>query len=69
VFGVPVDVPSTAEYVAIGAARQACWAASGDPPDWPISLEQSLACGDDDFAASAEVRARFAERRLAVHGV
>ncbi|HEY0716866.1 MAG TPA: xylulokinase [Streptosporangiaceae bacterium] len=42
IFGVPVTVPDPAEYVAIGAARQAAWAlsvsagAGGDgPPDWP----------------------------------
>jgi xylulokinase len=37
IFGVPVTVPGPAEYVAIGAARQAAWALSGagEPPDWP----------------------------------
>ena len=37
VFGVPVTVPDPAEYVAVGAARQAAWALSGEasPPDWP----------------------------------
>ncbi len=36
VFGVDVEVPPTAEYVALGAARQAAWALSGkaDPPQW-----------------------------------
>jgi xylulokinase len=36
IFGVPVTVPDPAEYVAIGAARQAAWAFSGaaSPPDW-----------------------------------
>ncbi len=39
VFGVPVTVPDPAEYVAIGAARQAAWALSGaaEPPEWPGS--------------------------------
>ena len=39
VFGVPVTVPDPAEYVAIGAARQAAWALSGaaEPPGWPGS--------------------------------
>ena len=38
VFGVPVTVPEPAEYVALGAARQAAWALSGaaSPPDWPL---------------------------------
>jgi xylulokinase len=37
VFGLPVAVPEAAEYVALGAARQAAWALSGDaePPLWP----------------------------------
>ncbi|WP_300608686.1 xylulokinase [Trebonia sp.] len=48
VFGVPVTVPEPAEYVALGAARQAAWALAGlatgggdagggaaAPPDWP----------------------------------
>jgi xylulokinase len=42
IFGVPVTVPEPAEYVALGAARQAAWAASGaarasrsSPPPWP----------------------------------
>jgi xylulokinase len=36
IFGVPVDVPEPAEYVALGAARQAAWAlsAAAEPPTW-----------------------------------
>ncbi|HYB37462.1 MAG TPA: FGGY-family carbohydrate kinase [Mycobacterium sp.] len=36
VFGVPVLAPSPAEYVALGAARQAAWALNGSsqPPAW-----------------------------------
>jgi xylulokinase len=39
IFGVPVTVPQPAEYVALGAARQAAWALSGaaEPPDWPLA--------------------------------
>ncbi|SIR95408.1 xylulokinase [Williamsia sterculiae] len=33
-FGRPVTVPSAAEYVALGAARQAAWAYSATLPDW-----------------------------------
>lgn len=38
VFGLPVVVPAPGEYVAMGAARQAAWALSGDaaPPVWPV---------------------------------
>jgi xylulokinase len=36
VFGLPFLVPTAAEYVALGAARQAAWALSGSPqpPAW-----------------------------------
>ena len=35
-FDVPVLIAEPAEYVALGAARQAAWALSGrkEPPDW-----------------------------------
>jgi xylulokinase len=38
IFGMPVGVPPPAEYVALGAARQAAWALSGaaSPPQWPL---------------------------------
>ncbi len=37
IFGLPVTVPEPAEYVALGAARQAAWALTGSPqpPEWP----------------------------------
>jgi xylulokinase len=36
IFGLPVLVPQAGEYVALGAARQAAWAAAGTPapPSW-----------------------------------
>jgi xylulokinase len=39
VFGLPVVVPEAAEYVALGAARQAAWALAGTSslPSWPAS--------------------------------
>jgi xylulokinase len=38
VFGRPVTVPRPAEYVALGAARQAAWALAGgdEPPVWEL---------------------------------
>ena len=38
VFDVPVVLPDPAEYVALGAARQAAWVLSGasEPPSWPV---------------------------------
>ncbi|MGH3254532.1 MAG: xylulokinase [Streptosporangiaceae bacterium] len=42
VFGVPVEVPEAAEYVADGAARQAAWLLAGGvaPPDWTLATAQ-----------------------------
>ncbi|MEX5257501.1 xylulokinase [Kocuria arenosa] len=42
VLGRPVLVPAPAEYVALGAARQAAWALSGDeePPAWALAGAQ-----------------------------
>ncbi len=39
VLGLPVTVPEAAEYVALGAARQAAWVLSGadEPPGWAAS--------------------------------
>lgn len=38
IFGAPVVVPRASEFVALGAARQAAWALSGDvqPPQWSV---------------------------------
>jgi xylulokinase len=66
VFGVPVTVPAPAEYVALGAARQAAWAASGaaEPPSWP------LAGPGAEYAADPIplVRDRYAALRDATEG-
>ena len=50
VFGVPVTVPAAEEYVALGAARQAAWAASGtqDPPDWPRAGAETYTAEPDE---------------------
>jgi len=41
ILGVPVVLPEPAEYVALGAARQAAWTLSGaaEPPRWSIPAE------------------------------
>ncbi len=38
-FGMPVELPEPAEYVALGAARQAAWVLAGTPgpPTWPVA--------------------------------
>jgi xylulokinase len=66
IFGVDVDVPAPAEYVAIGAARQAAWALTGELPEWPVAIERSAAAGDPDVGAS--VRAAYGAWRRELHG-
>lgn len=65
IFGVPVTVPEPAEYVALGAARQAAWAVSGaaEPPAWP----DPPAVTHRSEPAPA-VRERYAELRDATAG-
>lgn len=43
IFTVPIDVPQQAEYVAIGAARQAAWTLTGTLPGWVVELDTTLA--------------------------
>ena len=43
ILGMPVHVPTPAEYVALGAARQAAWTLSGadTPPSWSVGATVS----------------------------
>ena len=43
VFSVPVVVPASAEYVALGAARQAAWALDGTRVEWPVQASAAPA--------------------------
>jgi xylulokinase len=60
VFGVPVDVPEPAEYVALGAARQAAWVLSGGdgPPTWGSRPSRRI-----EAREIPAVRAAYAEAR------
>ncbi|GAB4068493.1 xylulokinase [Angustibacter speluncae] len=59
-FGVPVTVPAAGEYVALGAARQAAWALTGELPRWEVGA-------DDTSEPSGDVRvAQSRERYLAL---
>ena len=63
-FGVPVAVPDAAEYVALGAARQAAWALAGgpEPPPWPVRAQTATAEPTEPVrVAYAEIRARAGE--------
>jgi xylulokinase len=67
IFGVPVTVPEPAEYVALGAARQAAWALSGadahpshpSPPTWPLAGTSA----EHTAEPAPQVRAKYAELR------
>jgi xylulokinase len=72
IFGVPVTVPVSEEYVALGAARQAAWAASGaqSPPQWP-SAGSGGETGGETYPAvepDAALRDRYAVLRDATAG-
>jgi xylulokinase len=66
IFGVPVAVPQPAEYVALGAARQAAWALSGsaEPLDWPLAGLSAEYTAEPD----PSVRERYAALRDATVG-
>jgi xylulokinase len=57
VFGVPVDVPASGEYVANGAARQAAWLLAGgdEPPAWTLDVAKRY-----EADPQPEVRERYA---------
>jgi xylulokinase len=73
IFGAPVVVPEPAEYVALGAARQAAWAlsrsasaAAGEPPAWSAARSRVVAAPGGGASAA---RAQYAAARHFVHGV
>jgi xylulokinase len=68
VFGCPVAVPTPAEYVALGAARQAAWALSAapEPPSWPVASTQLPEATDP--AAGHSIRTAYSNLRVAMHG-
>ncbi|WP_269203683.1 FGGY-family carbohydrate kinase, partial [Mycobacterium colombiense] len=66
VFGMPVLAPTPAQYVALGAARQAAWALSGSPrpPEWNPPPTDEYTAG-----AAPEVQAHYARVRDLTEGV
>jgi xylulokinase len=70
VFGVPVVLPEPAEYVALGAARQAAWVLAGTagPPDWPVSTTdlptgQTVADLRQDYSVLRDLTASWKTRK------
>lgn len=62
-LGVQVVLPAPAEYVAVGAARQAAWVLAGtaEPPDWPVPAVAVVE--PRDVPAGQAVRAAYAAQR------
>jgi xylulokinase len=62
ILGAPVHVPTPAEYVALGAARQAAWTLSqhDSPPPWSVGVTVSY---------TAEPTAEVLEQYLAAQGL
>ncbi|WP_130013741.1 xylulokinase [Serinicoccus sediminis] len=66
-LGVPVVVPDAAEYVALGAARQAAWTLrGGEVPDWPVHASARLEARPSERAT--EVAQRYRDLVQTVHG-
>jgi xylulokinase len=70
-FRAPVVVPAPAEYVGVGAARQAAWALSGeqDPPTWALEIDSEYAVRPGDEQAHADVVARYQDLVARMHGI
>ncbi|GAA3434406.1 xylulokinase [Kutzneria kofuensis] len=64
-FDAPVEVPEPAEYVALGAARQAAWALSGasEPPAWPVRADAI-----EPSSGGEAVRAAYTAAVAQIHG-
>ncbi|WP_410604458.1 xylulokinase [Amycolatopsis sp. lyj-90] len=72
VFGVPVVIPEVAEYVAVGAARQAAWAlaSSSEPPRWQEDHGTTpLEPTEADRAEGHRIQQRHLEARELGHGI
>ncbi|MEU8899116.1 xylulokinase [Nocardia sp. NPDC048505] len=67
IFDIPISVPEPAEYVALGAARQAAWALAGtaEPPPWPTPVVAEIPVPQRN--PGPEIRARFRAARESAH--
>jgi xylulokinase len=59
VFGLPIIATEQFESVAVGAARQAAWAVTGELPSWPIPVQEELEPSAADVTSAAEIEARY----------
>lgn len=59
VFGMPIVVTGSFESVAIGAARQAAWALTGELPEWSIPILSQHEPTAADVSAAAALSDRY----------
>ena len=69
IFGVPAVVPAEAEYVALGAARQAAWVLGGEehPPTWQRDVLAETEPSASDWGPA--VRERYDAVRRSAYGI
>lgn len=65
-FGTQVVVPQPADYAAIGAARQAAWALTGQLPYWQGAAAQAFEPGEE-LAVGQAVRQQYRTVREQAH--
>ncbi|MEV6278778.1 xylulokinase [Nocardia sp. NPDC051832] len=70
ILNTPVTVPTPAEYVALGAARQAAWARTGSttPPTWPTPPSTRIPVPPDN-ATGHDIRTQYQAARNLSHGI
>jgi len=59
VFGLPVVVTEAFESVAVGAARQAAWALTGELPEWAVPVAGRYDPTDADVSAADSLMDRY----------
>ncbi|MZD06820.1 sugar kinase [Streptomyces sp. SID5785] len=65
-FGTQVVVPQPADYAALGAARQAAWALTGQLPQWQDAAAQVLEPGEE-LPVGQAVRQQYRAVREQIH--
>jgi xylulokinase len=59
VFGLPIVVTEAFESVAVGAARQAAWALTGELPDWSVPVIARHEPTESDQRTAREISDRY----------
>jgi xylulokinase len=59
VFGLPITITEPFESVAVGAARQAAWALTGELPQWKVPVVREIQPSEADLEAHGEIADRY----------